>query len=270
MKIVAGAVLPGRPLANLYFSSWSHSVISQSLNMASDLKMGEYCTSTRGSVSVLSNLAVKIPPRIMFLTQTYGTIVGLFINYVVSVSIVTSHRELLFDTHGNYAWSGAFFQSQNTAATTWALSRDMFRLDGDYFIIPVGLGLGVLIVLLHAGIAHFLPRIGTFQLNSINVPLILVFSGYLATTSPQSCTMLSGLLVPIFVQSYLRVYKPRIFKEYSYLVTAAFDGGSLLVMFILSFAVFGAAGNGAGAPFPNWWGNKRPGYPDHCPSPPTA
>jgi hypothetical protein len=43
MKIVAGAVLPGRPLANLYFSSWSHSVISQSLNMASDLKMGEYC-----------------------------------------------------------------------------------------------------------------------------------------------------------------------------------------------------------------------------------
>ncbi len=45
MKIVAGAVLPGRPLANLYFSSWSHSVISQSLNMASDLKMGEYCES---------------------------------------------------------------------------------------------------------------------------------------------------------------------------------------------------------------------------------
>jgi hypothetical protein len=46
MKIVAGAVLPGRPLANLYFSSWSHSVISQSLNMASDLKMGEYREST--------------------------------------------------------------------------------------------------------------------------------------------------------------------------------------------------------------------------------
>lgn len=43
MKIVAGLVLPGRPLANLYFSSWSHSVILQSLNMASDLKMGEYC-----------------------------------------------------------------------------------------------------------------------------------------------------------------------------------------------------------------------------------
>jgi hypothetical protein len=50
MKIVAGAVLPGRPLANLYFSSWSHSVISQSLNMASDLKMGEYRMSSKREI----------------------------------------------------------------------------------------------------------------------------------------------------------------------------------------------------------------------------
>lgn len=213
---------------------------------------------------------VKVPPRIMFLTQTYGTIVGLFINYVVSVSIVNSHRELLFDTHGNYAWSGAYFQSQNTAATTWALSRDMFSLDGDYYIVPIGLILGVGIVIIHAATTHFVPRIRGFELNQINVPLILVFSGYLAVISPQSCTMLSGLLVPIFIQWYIRLYRPRVFKKYTYLVTAAFDGGSLLVMFILSFAVFGAAGNGFGSPFPIWWGNKRPGFPDHCPSPPTA
>jgi hypothetical protein len=55
MKMVAGAVLPGRPLANLYFSSWSHSVISQSLNMASDLKMGEY----RKSPSTLIAIRVR-------------------------------------------------------------------------------------------------------------------------------------------------------------------------------------------------------------------
>lgn len=42
MKMVAGACMPGRPLANLYFSAWSHTVISQSLNLASDLKQGEY------------------------------------------------------------------------------------------------------------------------------------------------------------------------------------------------------------------------------------
>lgn len=42
MKMLAGVIIPGRPLGNLYFSAWSHSVIAQSLNLASDLKMGQY------------------------------------------------------------------------------------------------------------------------------------------------------------------------------------------------------------------------------------
>lgn len=201
----------------------------------------------------------------MFLTQIYGTIVGLAINYVVSTSIIASHRELLFDTNGNYAWSGAYFQNQNTQATSWALARDIFSLDSDYFIVPIGLAIGVGIVGLHATVTRFVPKIGRFNLDDINVPLILVFSGYIAVISPQSCTLLTGILVPIFVQWYLRLYRPKIFKNYSYLVAAAFDGGSLLVMFILSFAVFGAAGDGDGHPFPHWWGNNSPGYPDHCP-----
>lgn len=206
----------------------------------------------------------------MFLTQTYGTVIGLFINYAVSTSIIASHRDLLYTTNGNYAWSGAFFQGQNTQAMSWALSRDLFQLDGDYYIIPIGLAIGALVVGTHALVTRYVPRIGRFELSSINTPLILVFSGYLAVISPQSCTMLTGILVPIFFQWYLRLYKPRFFNNYSYLVTAAFDGGSLFVMFILSFAVFGAAGNGSGDPFPSWWGNKRPGFPDHCPSPLTT
>lgn len=78
MKMVAGAVNPGRPVANLYvktisspdlfqtdasqFSMWSHDVVSTSINLAGDLKMGQY---------------LKIPPRVMFLTQVWGTILGL-------------------------------------------------------------------------------------------------------------------------------------------------------------------------------------------------
>lgn len=67
-----------------------------------------------------------------------------------------------------------------------------------------------------------------------------------------------------FVQYYLRNYKPRIFKEYSYMVTGAFDGGALLGLFILSFAVFGAGGKEI--PFPKWWGNNVDGNLDLCPS----
>ena len=32
---------PGKPVANLYFSMWSHDVVSQSIGMAQDLKMGQ-------------------------------------------------------------------------------------------------------------------------------------------------------------------------------------------------------------------------------------
>lgn len=45
---------------------WSHDCVATSVNLASDLKMGQY---------------LKIPPRAMFLTQVYGTILGAIINY---------------------------------------------------------------------------------------------------------------------------------------------------------------------------------------------
>ena len=40
---------------------WSHDIVSTSINLAGDLKMGQY---------------LKIPPRVMFLTQVWGTILG--------------------------------------------------------------------------------------------------------------------------------------------------------------------------------------------------
>ena len=80
MKMVAGAINPGRPVANLYvrivktviisllifkllvqFAMWSHDVVATSIGLAGDLKMGQY---------------LKIPPRMMFAAQIWGTILG--------------------------------------------------------------------------------------------------------------------------------------------------------------------------------------------------
>jgi len=54
MKMIAGAVHPGKPVANLYFSMWSHDVIQTATVLGGDLKVGQY---------------LKIPPRVMFLSQ---------------------------------------------------------------------------------------------------------------------------------------------------------------------------------------------------------
>lgn len=90
----------------------------------------------------------------MFLTQVWGTVFGAFINYVVMISIVNQHRDLLLNSNGTYAWSGAHFQSLNNQATTWALSADLYSAGSRYILVPVGLALGFGLVFIHRVIVH--------------------------------------------------------------------------------------------------------------------
>ncbi|KXH57173.1 OPT oligopeptide transporter [Colletotrichum salicis] len=248
-KMLAGLILPERPIGNMYFAAWSHNVISNAVNLSNDLKMGEY---------------LKIPPRVMFLTQIYGTIIGGFINYAVMISIVNGNRELLVDSDGNSSWSGATMQSYNTNATSWALAKYLYKTGGKYALVPIGLGIGFGVVIIHRIIAYFVPKIRGYSLYEINLPQLIQYAGYIPYNASQTCVLFSSLISGFFVQFYLRNYRPRIFKDYSYLVTGAFDGASLTVLFILSFAVFGAGG--PSVPFPTWWGNNADGYYDHCPA----
>ena len=41
-KMIAGLLVPERPIGNMYFAAWSHNVISNAVNLCNDLKMGEY------------------------------------------------------------------------------------------------------------------------------------------------------------------------------------------------------------------------------------
>jgi hypothetical protein len=54
--MIAGFVLPGRPIGNMYFAAWSHNVISNTVNLSNDLKMGEYRQFTIALLDILSNL----------------------------------------------------------------------------------------------------------------------------------------------------------------------------------------------------------------------
>ncbi|KAF9874380.1 OPT oligopeptide transporter [Colletotrichum karsti] len=248
-KMLAGLLLPERPIGNMYFAAWSHNVISNAVTLSNDLKMGEY---------------LKIPPRVMFLTQVYGTILGGFINYAVMISIVNGNRELLVDSNGNSAWSGATMQSYNTNATSWALARYLYKIGGKYEMVPIGLGIGFGIVALHRLVVYFVPKIRGFSLSEINFPQFIQYAGFIPYNQSQTCVIFSQIIAGFFTQFYLRNYRPRIFRDYSYLVTGAMDGASLTVLFILSFAVFGAGGSSK--PFPIWWGNNANGNYDLCPS----
>ncbi|TQS32390.1 hypothetical protein Golomagni_07294, partial [Golovinomyces magnicellulatus] len=121
-KMIAGVTHPGRPLANLYFASWSHQVILLAVNLANWLKVGQY---------------TKVPHRVMFATQIYGTLLGAALNYAVMTTIVTNRREVLLDPIGTNVWSGSLMQSLNSQAITWALAKEMYGRSGRYVIVPI-------------------------------------------------------------------------------------------------------------------------------------
>ena len=156
--MLAGLLVPERPVGNMYFAAWSHNVISNTVNLSNDLKMGEYRKYSQKRkkllVQPLTDSAVKIPPRVMFLTQCWGTIFGGFISYVLMVSIVTQNADVLTNSDGNASWSGATMQSYNTNATAWAMAAYLYKAGQTYFLVPVGIAVGAALVVAHRIFAH--------------------------------------------------------------------------------------------------------------------
>ncbi|KAF7588561.1 hypothetical protein BBP40_005516 [Aspergillus hancockii] len=240
-KMVAGALHPGRPLANLYFASWSHQCILLSVNLANWLKVGQY---------------TKVPHRVMFATQIYGTLLGAGLNYVVMTTIVSNQREILLDPVGNNVWSGATIQNLNTQAITWALAKAVYGVKGRYLIVPLGLVIGLALPVIHWALIKVYPPLKKIPLNTA---IITTYAGQFVYGS--TSWIWSSIAVGVFSQFWLRRRIPEIYNKYNYLIGAALDGGSQIIIFVLSFAVLGAAGKER--PFPTWWGNPA-GNPDHC------
>ena len=91
VQMIGGAMIPGNPQANMYFSLYGYNTLLQARGLIRDLKMGQY---------------TKLPPRVTFLVQSLGTIVGGLLNYVIMKVIVDAQREILLDVQGTNVWSG--------------------------------------------------------------------------------------------------------------------------------------------------------------------
>ncbi|KAK7435513.1 hypothetical protein VKT23_019635 [Stygiomarasmius scandens] len=178
-------------------------------------------------------------------------------------SIVSANREVLRDPIGTRVWSGWNIQSQNSSAIAMgAFGHELFTFGKMYWMIPFGMFLGLLapfpfwIVYKVSKPESKLARFAKY----FNMPILLLYIGYL----PYSVNgqWWSCFVIGMISQWYLRTRKPRWFAKYNYLLSAALDGGSQVILFILSFAVFGASGNAVDFPF--WWGNPENLSVDRC------
>lgn len=76
--------------------------------------------------------------------------------------------------------------------------------------------------------------------NNVITPVIILYISWLCVGINSS--LLSFFVVGLGGQWFLRKRYPNLFLKYNYLVSAALDGGTSIIVFIMSFAIFGAAG----------------------------
>ncbi|KAL0948807.1 hypothetical protein HGRIS_008935 [Hohenbuehelia grisea] len=241
VQIMAAFIHPGQPIPVMYANLFGNSTSFQTLYMLQDLKLGQY---------------TKLPPRMTFFAQIAGSIMGSIFNYAMMKVIVTNNRDVLKDPVGTRVWSGWIIQQYNSASVAMgALGKELFAFGkpAGYWIIPFGMFIGLFVPLPFWLVWKFSKKGSLLSrtMEYINIPIITLYMGWL----PYSVNgqWWSCVVIGFASQWWLRTRRPRWFVKYNYLLSAALDGGSQVVLFILSFAVFGASGNAV--EFPTWWGN---------------
>jgi hypothetical protein len=58
-------------------------------------------------------------------------------------SIVDSQCEILINPLGTNVWPGQIIQILNSSGVTWSMAKQLYGVGGPYFIIPLGLLLGM-------------------------------------------------------------------------------------------------------------------------------
>ncbi|KAJ7599039.1 peptide transporter MTD1 [Mycena floridula] len=242
IQMIGAAMLPGNPQTNMYFTLYGYNTIDQARGLVRDLKMGQY---------------LKLPPRVTFTVQCCGAVVGGLLNYIIMKVIISTHREILLDVQGSNVWSGQQVQSFNSDAVSWgALGNQLYTPSGRYGIVPLSILIGLAVPVPFWLLHRYYPKLGA---NHVVTPILCWTLGYLSVGINSS--VFTTFLLAVFSQYYLRRYRPRWFRKYNFLASAALDGGTQVMVFVFTFAVGG--GSGTVVDFPNWALNPK-GNPDYC------
>ncbi|KAG1830315.1 OPT oligopeptide transporter protein-domain-containing protein [Suillus variegatus] len=243
VQMIAGYLQTGKPMANMFFVLYSYNAVSQAMLLLRDLKIAQYA---------------KLPPRAAFTAQIIGTLLGAGLNYELMDSIIDNQREILLSVQGTNIWSGQQPQAYNSQAIAWGgLARELFSSGQRYQWVPLSYVIGLVVPLPFWIIHRYWPKL---RMDYCYTPIICAYIACLSVGINSSA--MSYYTIAFLSQWWIRTRYPRWFKEYNYLVGAALDGGTQVMVFILSFAVQGAGGTSH--LFPEWWGADQNGNYDHC------
>ncbi|KZV71079.1 OPT superfamily oligopeptide transporter [Peniophora sp. CONT] len=243
VQMIGGFLHPGKPVANMFFVLYAYNSVTQAQLLLRDLKIAQY---------------TKLPPRAAFTAQVIGTLFGAVLNYVLMNSIIDNQREILLSVEGTNIWSGQQPQQYNSQAIAWGgLAHELFASGQRYQWVAWAYLMGLFVPIPFWVAYKLWPRLRTDYLYT---PVICYYIGWLCVGINSSILMY--FTIALVSQWYMRTRYPRWFAKYNYILASALDGGTQVMVFILSFAVQGAAGTSH--LFPQWWGANQNGNYDRC------
>lgn len=232
-ELIAGYMLPGKPIANVVFKTIAFITSNQAINFAGDLKLGHY---------------MKIPPRMMFLVQLVAAAfaciwVTLIQDWMLSniEDICTPNQAQGFRCPGSTTFA--------TASVLWGAvgPRRLFSPGAPYSGILWFFLIGILAPIPFYLAARKWPM--SFW-RYINVPVF--FAGLGAMPPASGINYISWVMWGFIFNFIIRRKFFRWWMRYNYILSAALDSGVALCTVVIFFTLLLPKTGGINL---NWWGN---------------
>ncbi|KAA1064752.1 hypothetical protein PGT21_013608 [Puccinia graminis f. sp. tritici] len=243
VQMLGGLLFPGNAVGTMWFTTFGSSTASQSTLMLKELKLGQYMH--------LSSFSIVVG-------QLIGTVIGVLINFVVFLSILSSEREALLKPEGNSAFSGMHLTSFEAQSITWGIfGKRLYGSGKRYAFVPYSLVAGFLLPIPFYFLQKYYPKM---ILSKVNVALIAgtFYVSIQGLTSGATMKLLIGFMS----QFYMKKYHKSWYDKYNYILSAALDGGTQMAILICTFLFQGGAG--LTVLFPHYFLNPSQVPRDYC------
>ncbi|WBW70896.1 plasma membrane OPT oligopeptide transmembrane transporter family Isp4 [Schizosaccharomyces osmophilus] len=230
-EYIVGYMYPGHPLANMIFKTVGYITQAQALAFVSDLKLGHY---------------MKVPPRMMFWTQTLASIWSCFVQIGVLDWALGNIKNVCDpgQTDG-YTCPGAktFFNS----SVIWGVIGPQRMFSGQYLYTNLQYFwlAGALSTVLFWALWKKWPQRWWGKLSA---PIIFGGTGMLPPATPTNYLVWCG--IGIFFNYFIKKRFYSWWAKYNFNLSAALDTGMELALIIIFFCL-----QLPNVSFPSWWGN---------------
>ncbi|WAQ83471.1 hypothetical protein PtA15_3A842 [Puccinia triticina] len=243
-QMIGGLIFPKNVMGNMWFSN--SATTSCALSAMSEMKLGQY---------------THMPPTAVAAAQATGLFVGVIVDHFVLKGLLSSQREALLLPNGNGIYSGTIIQNYGASAIAWGrFSTELYTWGGRYVSVPLALAFGLFLPVPF----YLLFKIWPHRfIRDLNIPLIMGFVtlGSLGVSSGRTMNILVGLAS----QLCARRYYPKWFYKYNYVLSAALDGGTQIIILILSLTLQGGVGPLLKLEIPTYFFNPPNSVPrDYC------